>query len=46
MFSSLDWLPTFVEIADGPKGEDLQKPGSFSLDQVLQTLQSTPKTNN
>jgi len=25
MFSSLDWLPTFVEIAGGPKGEDLNK---------------------
>jgi hypothetical protein len=25
MFSSLHWLPTFVEIAGGPKGEDLNK---------------------
>ena len=25
MFSSLDWVPTFVEIAGGPKGEDLNK---------------------
>jgi len=25
MFSSLDWLPTFTEIAGGPKGEDLNK---------------------
>ena len=25
MFSSLDWLPTFVEIAGGPKGEELNK---------------------
>ena len=25
MFSSLDWLPTFVEIAGGPKGDDLNK---------------------
>ena len=25
MFSSLDWLPTFVEIAGGPKGNDLNK---------------------
>jgi arylsulfatase len=25
MFSSLDWLPTFVEIAGGPKGNDLNE---------------------
>jgi arylsulfatase A-like enzyme len=25
MFSALDWLPTFVEIAGGPKGEGLKK---------------------
>ncbi len=25
MFSSLDWLPTFVEIAGGPKGDELKK---------------------
>src|SRR6187455_321700 len=25
MFSSLDWLPTFVEIAGGPKGNELNK---------------------
>jgi arylsulfatase A-like enzyme len=25
MFSSLDWLPTFVEIAGGPKGDELNK---------------------
>ena len=25
MFSSLDWLPTFVEIAGGPKGDGLKK---------------------
>jgi arylsulfatase A-like enzyme len=25
MFASLDWLPTFVEIAGGPKGEGLKK---------------------
>lgn len=25
MFSSLDWLPTFVEIAGGPKGDRLKK---------------------
>ncbi len=25
MFSSLDWMPTFVEIAGGAKGEDLNK---------------------
>ena len=24
MFASLDWLPTFVEIAGGPKGNDLK----------------------
>jgi arylsulfatase A-like enzyme len=25
IFASLDWLPTFVEIAGGPKGEELKK---------------------
>jgi arylsulfatase A-like enzyme len=25
MFSSLDWVPTFVEIAGGPKGDELKK---------------------
>ena len=25
MFASLDWLPTLVEIAGGPKGDDLKK---------------------
>ena len=25
MFASLDWVPTFVEIAGGPKGNDLNK---------------------
>src|SRR5437667_2485829 len=25
IFSSLDWLPTFVEIAGGPKGDGLKK---------------------
>jgi arylsulfatase len=25
MFSALDWLPTFVEIAGGPKGDGLKK---------------------
>jgi arylsulfatase len=25
MFEALDWLPTFVNIADGPKGDDLKK---------------------
>ena len=25
MFASLDWLPTFVEIAGGPKGNELNK---------------------
>jgi arylsulfatase A-like enzyme len=25
IFASLDWLPTFVEIAGGPKGDDLNK---------------------
>jgi arylsulfatase len=24
MFASFDWLPTFVEIAGGPKGSDLK----------------------
>ena len=25
MFAALDWLPTFVELAGGPKGDDLKK---------------------
>ena len=25
MFASLDWLPTLVDIAGGPKGDDLKK---------------------
>ena len=25
IFSSLDWVPTFVEIAGGPKGDELKK---------------------
>jgi arylsulfatase len=25
MFASLDWVPTFVDIAGGPKGDDLKK---------------------
>ncbi len=25
MFAALDWLPTFVDIAGGPKGDDLNK---------------------
>ena len=25
MFSALDWMPTFVEIAGGPKGDGLKK---------------------
>ena len=25
IFSSLDWMPTFVEIAGGPKGDELKK---------------------
>ena len=25
MFSALDWLPTFVEVAGGPKGDELKK---------------------
>jgi hypothetical protein len=25
MFSALDWLPTFVEIGGGPKGDGLKK---------------------
>ena len=25
MFASLDWVPTFVEIAGGPKGDELNK---------------------
>jgi arylsulfatase len=25
MFAALDWLPTFVDIAGGPKGDDLRK---------------------
>src|SRR5262249_18951977 len=25
MFAALDWLPTFVDIAGGPKGDDLKK---------------------
>ena len=25
IFASLDWLPTFVEIAGGPKGDGLKK---------------------
>ena len=25
IFAALDWLPTFVELAGGPKGDDLKK---------------------
>ena len=25
MFASLDWVPTFVDIAGGPKGDGLKK---------------------
>ncbi len=56
MFSSLDWLPTLVEIAGGPKGNDLKKqieagkyPGivKTTLDGLnqLSYLEGTTKSN-
>src|SRR5262249_33328733 len=55
MFASLDWLPTFVEIAGGPKGNHLKKqieagqyPGiaKTTLDRVNQIEHLTGKTDN
>ena len=54
MFASLDWLPTLVEIAGGPKGNDLKKQieaGSYpgivktTLDGVNQLDYLTGKTD-
>ena len=56
MFSSLDWLPTLVEVAGGPKGNDLKKqieagkyPGivKTTLDGLnqLSYLEGTTKSN-
>jgi arylsulfatase A-like enzyme len=54
MFSALDWMPTLVEIAGGPKGEGLRKkiesgshPGivKTTLDGVNQTDYLTGKSN-
>jgi arylsulfatase len=54
MFASLDWLPTFVEIAGGPKGNDLKtqiQAGSYpgivktTLDGVNQLDYLTGKTD-
>jgi arylsulfatase A-like enzyme len=54
MFSALDWLPTFVEIAGGPKGDGLKKeieqgayPGivKTTLDGVNQIDYLTGKTD-
>jgi hypothetical protein len=54
MFSALDWMPTLVEIAGGPKGEGLRKKiesGSYpgivktTLDGVNQTDYLTGKSN-
>jgi len=54
MFAALDWLPTFVEIAGGPKGDELKKqiekgayPGivKTTLDGVNQTDYLTGKSD-
>jgi arylsulfatase A-like enzyme len=55
MFASLDWLPTFVDIAGGPKGNDLRAriergayPGivKTTLDGVNQIDYLTGRSNN
>jgi arylsulfatase A-like enzyme len=54
MFAALDWVPTLVEAAGGPKGEDLKKqleagqyPGivKTTLDGVNQIAYVTGKSN-
>ena len=45
MFASLDWLPTLVNIAGGPKGDGLKQQifGAFFIERSLQAELSFPQ---
>ena len=49
MFSSLDWVPTFVEIAGGPKGDELNKQimaGKYPASSRPSSMASTSSTTS